>query len=425
MLDKLTQGTGSSPLRGLANARNSRSKRVSSYDVNGGNADAKRIEPGATLTLAEIEGAGVINHIWFTISHDDILWARKMIVRMYWDGEETPSVECPVGDFFGIGHAKINHYVALALNMITDPKALPYNAAMNCFFPMPFANGAKITMTNESPTPTLAMYYYIDYEEVNQLGEDALRFHAQWNREENTNGPGAAEEGKAINLTGKDNYVIVDAEGRGHYVGCNLSIHSNEPGWPGEGDDMIFIDGEQWPPSLHGTGTEDYFCAAWGFPSGEYAGLYHGISYIEDCVDYTGKMTVYRHHIEDPVVFHKSIRVTMEHRHGNVGRDDWSSVGYWYQTEPHKPFPEILPVEKRLPRLLPNEQMFIDLCEEIIATRTRHEGTSSMDHPTWLWIWAQWGHARAAFVKGQVDRAFNILNGIKARFAAAEENLPK
>ena len=204
-------------------------------------------------------------------------------------------------------------------------------------------------MTNEGEKPCGAMYYYIDYEQFDSLGDGALRFHACWNREESTGGPGASEEGNLVNLDGKDNYVIVEAEGRGHYVGCNVSIDNAETGWPGEGDDMIFIDGESWPPSLHGTGTEDYFCSAWGFPAGEYAGPYHGVSFIEDPVDYTGKMTVYRHHIEDPVVFHKSIRVTIEHRHGNAGRDDWSSVGYWYQAEPHKPFPPILPADRRLP----------------------------------------------------------------------------
>ncbi|MGC8861806.1 MAG: glycoside hydrolase family 172 protein [Armatimonadota bacterium] len=349
MFDRLVSGTGGSPLRGLANARNSRSRRVSSYDVTGGNADCKQIRPGETLVLADIHGAGCINHIWFTIWHEEKLWPRKMVLRMYWDGEESPSVECPVGDFFGVGHGRVRHYVALALNMV-GRRENPTELAMNCFFPMPFARQARITMTNESEGLCKSMYYYIDYEELDSLGDDALRFHAWWNREEDTGGPGASAQDGLINLDGKHNYVIVDAEGRGHYVGCNISIDNTEGQWPGEGDDMIFIDGESWPPSLHGTGTEDYFCSAWGFPCGEYAGPYHGVTLLEDPVESKGKTTVYRHHIEDPVVFHKSIRVTIEHRHGNAGRDDWSSVGYWYQTEPHKPFPPMLPVEKRLPK---------------------------------------------------------------------------
>lgn len=338
-------------------------------------------------------------------------------------GEDQPSVECPVGDFFGVGHAKVNHYVALALNMVTNPSTNPVQAGMNCFFPMPFAKGAKITMTNESDSPARSMYFYIDYEEVDEQGEDALRFHAWWNREKDTSGPGAIEEGVAINLDGKDNYVIMDAQGRGHYVGCNVSIHSQEAGWPGEGDDMMFIDGEEWPPSLHGTGTEDYFCAAWGFPSGVYAGPYHGISYMEDSVESTGKMTVYRHHIEDPVVFAKALRVTIEHRHGNVGRDDWSSVGYWYQTEPHKPFAAILPVEERLPRMTPNDEVFYSLSEEVIQIRNRHEGTASMNHQEWLWTWDQWGKAQEAYVKGQIDRALITMNAVKAKFLSADDKL--
>lgn len=416
MLDRFVHGTGGSPLRGLANARKCRSKRVSSYDVTGGNRDSRQVAPGETLTLAEIDGAGCINHIWFTVSHEDVLWPRKMVLRMHWDGEDTPSVECPIGDFFGVGHGKVNHYVAQALNMITHPETHPFNAAMNCFFPMPFANGARITITNESEWPTRSMYYYIDYEELKELGEDALRFHAWWNRESDTGGPGWAEESKLVNLDGKGNYVVVDALGRGHYVGCNVSIHNLEFHWPGEGDDMIFIDGEGWPPSLHGTGTEDYFCAAWGFPSGEYAGPYHGVTYLEDNVDYQGRITVYRHHIEDPVTFEKSIRVTIEHRHGNAGHDDWSSVGYWYQTEPHKTFPRM---PDRSPRLTPDEEAFYSASEEVIRLRHKHEGTASMTHEEWVWTWDQWGKLHRAFAAGQIERAIGLLRLVKAKFENA------
>ena len=420
MFEKLTQGTGGSPLRGLANARNSRSKRISSYDVTGDNADARPIPPGETLTIADIEGAGCINHIWFTIDNQDFLYPRKMIVRMYWDGEENPSVECPVGDFFGVGHGKVNHYVAMATNMITNPKTHHFNAGMNCYFPMPFAKGAKITMTNESEFKTGSMYYYVDYEEVDEQGEDALRFHAQWNREENTNGPGHDKEGGIKNLDGKDNYVILDAEGRGHYVGCNVSIHNWDGGWPGEGDDMIFIDGEKWPPSLHGTGTEDYFCAAWGFPSGEYAGPYHGISLQGSTKDWTGKWTVYRHHIEDPVVFWKSIKVTMEHRHGNAGRDDWSSVGYWYQAEPHKPFQKMLPVENRLPKMDEKEQKFYDLSVDIARRRLRYENTDIITHDERRWGWQIYGEAEEAYGSGDFDKAIRLYETIITKFEFAE-----
>jgi len=155
-----------------------------------------------------------------------------------------------------------------------------------------------------------------------------------------------------VNLDGKHNHLIVDAKGRGHYVGCLLNVHSRTTvpyPWFGEGDDMIFVDGEKWPPSLHGTGTEDYFCEAWCFPSGEYAGPYHGVSLGKDTENYLGMWSLYRWHVEDPVSFKKSIRVTIEHGHANDRDDEFCSVGYWYQTEPHKPFPTLPAVDARLP----------------------------------------------------------------------------
>jgi hypothetical protein len=170
-----------------------------------------------------------------------------------------------------------------------------------------------------------------------------------------------AQVNAQANLHGGGNYLILEAEGRGHFVGSVLSVDHVNPipgfGWFGEGDDMIFIDGEVWPPSLHGTGTEDYFCAAWGFPSGKYNGPYHGVSLAGPNVGplaYSGQWTMYRFHIEDPICFSRSIRVTIEHGHANCQADDFASVAYWYQTEPHRPFPALLPVAQRLP--LPEQE---------------------------------------------------------------------
>ena len=147
----------------------------------------------------------------------------------------------------------------------------------------------------------------------------------------------------------------MEAAGAGHYAGCNVSVDHINPipgfGWFGEGDDMIFIDGER-EPSLIGTGTEDYFCAAWGYPGGHNSMPYHGISLAgptDGPAPYSGKWTMYRYHIEDPVMFTKSIKVTIENGHGNAHANDYSSVGYWYQSEPHAAFPALLPVEQRLP----------------------------------------------------------------------------
>lgn len=342
-----------SPLAGLAELREATTKRISSWDKTGGNRDCLSIEPGETALLADIKGAGSIRHIWFTIGCQDNHYLRKLILRMFWDGEKNPSVETPVGDFFGVGHAVLKHFVSLPLTVIQGPGRAK-NAGMNCYFPMPFASGARIEVENECQVPVGAFYYYVDYEQYDSLADNLGRFHAMWNRENPCQAVKHPDPNNEINLTGEENYLILEAEGRGHYVGCVLNVdninafHQNY-NWFGEGDDMIFIDGEKWPPSCHGTGTEDYFCEAWGFPSGEYSGPYTGVSLGSDTLEYGGKWSVYRFHIEDPVHFKKSIRVGIEHGHANDQSNDYSSVAYWYQTEPHHKF-TILPVDKRLPR---------------------------------------------------------------------------
>jgi hypothetical protein len=195
---------------------------------------------------------------------------------------------------------------------------------------------------------------------------DYGRFHAQWRRVNPTPGwadPAVRWEGNpevmreawaTPNLDGANNYVILEAEGMGHYVGCHLDIdcfsrQAND--WYGEGDDMISIDGEPLP-SLNGTGTEDYFNTAFA-PKQEYSAPYHGVILYQGTDDWgwRGKNTVYRYHVEDPIFFTRSIRVTIEHGHANKLSNDYSSTAYWYQTEPHLPFPPLLPVEERLPRL--------------------------------------------------------------------------
>jgi len=352
---------GASPLSGLARLRNARSKRESSYDRTGANKDCIPIAPGEKVTIADIKGAGCIRHIWSTQASDEEHYLRKIILRMWWDGEEHPSVECPIGDFFGVGHAIANHWVSLPLNMIRQ-QGRGTQAGMNCFFPMPFANGARIEVENQGEQKLNAFFYYIDYEEYDSLEGDYGRFHCQWRRENPCEAvkwpkkPGEllADSANECNVTGDDNYVILDAEGRGHYAGCvlhvdNTGAFTQNYTWLGEGDDMIFIDGEQWPPSLHGTGTEDYFCSAWCYPMGEYSAPYHGISLAGDPIECSGKWSQYRFHIEDPVHFKKSLRVTIEHGHGNNQGNDYSSSAYWYQAEPHKPFPSLLPVAERLP----------------------------------------------------------------------------
>jgi hypothetical protein len=347
---------GVSPLSGLATLRDAQSHRVSSWDRTGRNHDAIAIEPGETATLADVEDAGCIRHIWFTISCEDRLYLRKLVLRIYWDGEPTPSVEVPVGDFFGVGHAVAAHYVSLPLNMTTGP-GRKLHAGMNSFFPMPFARRARVTIENPCQVPVGAFYYYIDYESYPELPGDQARFHAQWRCEHPCHAVQHPEPEplNGVNLTGAENYVLLEAQGRGHFVGCLLNVDNwnafHQPyTWFGEGDDMIFIDADTWPPSLHGTGTEDYFCEAWGFPSGAYAGPYHGISLAGDAGEWSGQWSLYRFHIEDPIHFRERIRVTIEHGHANDQGNDYSSVAYWYQTEPHGPFPALPEVEQRRPR---------------------------------------------------------------------------
>jgi hypothetical protein len=247
---------------------------------------------------------------------------------------------------------------------------------MNSYFPMPFGSAARIQLRNESDQPVENLFYYVDYELTGEAPPGDLgRFHAYYRQEKpciKVTAPDASQPGgpppapwelPGTNLTGKGNYVILDATGTGHYVGCVLSIDnfdaSNQPyTWPGEGDDMIFIDGETWPPSLHGTGTEDYFNAAWGFPSGAYAGPYHGITLASSVQEHFGLWSMYRFHIEDPVRFRESIRVTIEHGHANDQGNDYSSVAYWYQLEPHAPHADLPPAGDRLPRRWPEHGLW-------------------------------------------------------------------
>jgi hypothetical protein len=350
-----------SSLGDLARLREGRRRRASSWDREGGNRDFLVIQPGETAVLCEPAGAGIVRHIWCTMATGNDLYARTTLLRMYWDGSPTPCVEAPIGDFFGIGHGIVKDFVSLPVSMSPQD-----GRGFNCFFPMPFADGARIEVTNEAEVGMI-FYYYVDYEEHDALEDGLGRFHAQWRRENPTEGWGDgrfADDGEGAelrrrvwltpNLDGRENYVILEARGRGHYVGCNLNVDCfsrQKNDWFGEGDDMIFIDGDHWPPTLHGTGTEDYFNTAFS-PRCEFNAPYHGITVYSgsDEWPWKGKNSMYRFHVEDPIMFERSIRVTIEHGHANNLSNDYSSTAYWYQTEPHAPFPPMLPVGERLPR---------------------------------------------------------------------------
>lgn len=343
--------TEGSPLRGIAKLRHCRRGRYSSWDQTGGNNDWKIISPQKTLVIANPKKPGCITHIWCTVGSDEPFFLRKVLLRAFWDKENEPSIEVPIGDFFGIGHGLTKNFSSLPLTM--DPQN---GRAFNCFFPMPFKEEARIEVKNQGEHE-VKIYYYIDYEEYDDLSDEWGRFHAQWRRQnpcqgiDDSNISNEEFEFEGQNITGEDNYIILEAEGKGHYVGCSLNIENlretEEFNWYGEGDDMIFIDVESFPPSLHGTGTEDYFNMS-ACPSQEFCSPYHGLP-LPGGPNWSGKITMYRFHIEDPICFEKSIRVTIEHGHANRRSDDYSSVAYWYQTEPHKTFPKMLPPKKRLP----------------------------------------------------------------------------
>jgi hypothetical protein len=317
----------------LPNFKDFKAARLSSYDPTGGNADGRHdwpIQPGETRPIAEIQGAGAIVHVWTTIASKDKNHLKNLVLRMYWDGEKAPSVEAPIGDFFGLGHARYYQYWSTPIQIGVDK-------GLNCFWRMPFSNGARITVSNEGPVPVEAFYYYVDYQKYDAPRNESGRFHAVYRQ--------------AYPCPKGANYVILEAEGRGHYVGCNLSVHNRAGGWWGEGDDMIYVDGDE-KPSLYGTGSEDYFCGAWCYGesfSQPFSGPYFGNPLNDGGHTQNALWNVYRYHLEDPIPFRKSIRVTIEHGHANNRNDDFSSVAYWYQTEPHAAFPPLAKPAERLP----------------------------------------------------------------------------
>jgi hypothetical protein len=344
-----------SGVRGLGDLpriRDSKRRRISSHDVTGGNVDFFNVPAGETFTLAEISGAGCINHIWITLGSEDKWHLRNLVLRMYWDGEENPSVEVPLGDFFGLGHGVYKNFTSAPLQMAPED-----GKSLNSWWAMPFSDGARIEVENQGSIELDRIYYYVDYEEYESLDEDVGRFHASWNRVNTTQGidyekPFVIDELKLVkNPEGEGNYVILEAEGRGHYVGCNFNHHNllvtDKFNWYGEGDDMIFIDGEKLP-SIVGSGTEDYYNMAW-CPTQEYQGAYYGLLLPGD-ENWHGKISWYRYHVLDPIHFKESIRVTIEVGHNNWRTDDVSSTAYWYQLEPHKPFRALPPAAEREPR---------------------------------------------------------------------------
>ena len=286
-----------------------------------------RIEAGQTFVMADVQGAGAIQHIWMTPTGNN----RLNILRMHWDGEENPSVECPAGDFFACGCGQYTTVSSLAV--CVNP-----GSGFNCYWMMPFRKGFKITMTNMADK-AMVLYYQIDYT-LTPVPKDMAYFHAQFRR---TNP-----------LPDKTDYTIIEGvRGRGHYVGTYMTWGSNSPGWWGEGEIKFFMDGDKKFPTICGTGTEDYFCGSYGFHKPgtreyqEFSTAYAGMPQVIKS-ETQPRFSLYRWHIMDPIRFEKDLRVTMQalgwKPTGGLYlplQDDISSVAFWYQTEPHASYPKL------------------------------------------------------------------------------------
>ncbi|WP_342645448.1 glycoside hydrolase family 172 protein [Mucilaginibacter sp. CSA2-8R] len=287
------------------------------------------VDPKETLTIAEIDGQGAIQHIWMTPTGN---W-RFSILRFYWDDEKTPSIEVPVGDFFGMGW---NEYAPLnSLAVTVNP-----GSSFNCYWKMPFRRKCKITLENVNDKDQMRLYYQVDYT-LTKVDPDEAYFHAQYRRS---------------NPTQNSIHTILDhVSGKGQYVGTYMAFGTNNNGWWGEGELKFFIDGDKEYPTINGTGTEDYFCGSYNFEnkkthqyepfSTAYASM-HQVIKPDGLYVSQQRFGLYRWHILDPVRFDKDLKITIQDigwRYFNrylLQHSDIATVAYWYQLEPHAKFPK-------------------------------------------------------------------------------------
>ncbi len=338
---------GAPVIPAYARAPKHRTLKQSSYDRSGGNRDSWQIAPGETKEIFQAAGPGIVTHIWFTISARSQHHLKELVLRMYWEGNTKPSVETPVGDFFGLNLGDYFLYQSAFMNC-SSVKAL------NCYFAMPFRKSARMTISNEGREPVGAFYSNIDYQLVAALPDDALYFHAQYRQATPNQAVVFAAGAPELNLDGRSNYVFLEARGKGQAMGVSLGVLQNHDGWFGEGDEMIFIDNDS-KPAINGTGTEDYFCGAWDFGGRDgataFAHLYQGAPYIGLPERAGGRYCLYRWHADNPIAFERSIRYTIEHGHADDRADCFYSVAYWYQSEPYTDFPALPGAADRIAHL--------------------------------------------------------------------------
>jgi hypothetical protein len=293
-----------------------------------------RPKAGETLTIMDVEGPGVIEHIWMATETSWEGNGRACVLRFYWDGENTPSVEVPMTDFFAVGNDRFAPVNSLAV--VVNP-----TAALNCYWPMPFRRHAKITFTNDLSRDLSLLTYQIDYA-LTEIPRDAAYLHAQWRR--------------ATTQRSFPEHTIVDGiRGEGRYVGTFLAWAQFSDGWFGEGEVKFYIDGDKRFPTICGTGTEDYFGGSYGFPE-IYSTAYTGNVLKREGGNGPRLWSLYRWHIMDPVCFQSEFRATIQAlgwwpngRYQPLA-DDVASTAYWYQREPHAPFPKFPPLENRWAR---------------------------------------------------------------------------
>lgn len=329
-----------------ARAQRYRSLKQSSHDTTGGNRDAWPIQGGEEIEIFSAQGAGMITHIWFTIAAQSAFHLKELVLRGYWDGSAKPSVETPIGDFFGLN---VGDYVIYESAYL----ACSPGQSLNCYFAMPYRRGARFTVTNQGARDVGAFYSNIDYLEMDALPADALYFHAQY-RQAVPNVAQQLPDGR--NPTGATNYVYAETRGRGHLMGVTLGVIQNAEWWMGEGDDMIFVD-DPATPAIIGTGSEDYFLGSWDFGGRMHALPFahhmYGAPLIQSPERIGGRYCCYRFHGDNPVTFTRYLRHTMEHGHANNRADNFYSCCYWYQERPYTEFPALPAVEQRIPTVIP------------------------------------------------------------------------
>jgi hypothetical protein len=289
------------------------------------------IKSGETATLAEIDGPGVIRHMWFTIPQRDPIALRNLIFRFYWDHNPVPAVEIPFGDFFGLSHGR-------AKEVVTAYTTTPLGRGFNAYYPMPFREHARITVSNEMPADRemQAFFYQIDYELHESLPANTAYFHASFRRECPT-------------IEQQDFVVLDGVEGPGYFLGCVIGVRALGPWWWGEGEMKFYLDGDDEYPTICGTGTEDYFGAGWGMAEFQSPQLGCTVSLANDYYQ-DPLVAMYRFHKDDPVYFQKSLRATIQQlgwkpEGGLFERsDDWAAAAFWYQAQPltrRDPIPDV------------------------------------------------------------------------------------